>query len=118
MSATRSFSIALVFPLIIGACASTAPDHPSAWGSDEVSLTVNASTTTVQLLASCGCYGSYGEISQPVPLFFFNDTATTEIYTRSLVGSVKYQNWCKAFAPSMRAASICSRSSDCSEVMK
>jgi hypothetical protein len=90
MSATRSFSIALVFPLIIGACASTAPDHPSAWGSDEVSLTVNASTTTVQLLASGGCYGSYGEISQPVPLKDFTLAGTYVQLTGVAPGSVEY----------------------------
>ena len=37
---------------------------------------------------------------------------------RARCGSVRNQNFCSALAPSMPAASIWSRSSDCSEVMK
>jgi hypothetical protein len=90
MSATRSFSIVLVFPLIAGACASTAPDHPAAWGSNEASLTVNQSSTTVQILASGGCYGSYGEISQAIPPRSFVLAGTYVQLTGVAPGSVQY----------------------------
>jgi hypothetical protein len=90
MSAIRSLSIAFAFPLLIGACASTVPDHPSAWGSDEASLTVSQSTTTVQILASGGCYGSYGEISQAIPPRDFTLTGTYVQLTGVAPGSVQY----------------------------
>ena len=32
---------------------------------------------------------NYSAVSYVFIIFFFNDTATTEIYTRSLVGSVR-----------------------------
>ena len=32
---------------------------------------------------------TYRRVRELIRLFFFNDTATTEIYTRSLVGSVR-----------------------------
>ncbi|HEV8198201.1 MAG TPA: hypothetical protein VGP87_16275 [Gemmatimonadales bacterium] len=90
MSATRSLSIVLVFPALIGACASTAPDHPSVWGSDQASLTVNESTTTVRILASGGCYGSYGEITQAIPPRDFTLTGTYVQLTGVAPGSVQY----------------------------
>ena len=34
-------------------------------------------------------FSNWCVISEIVVVFFFNDTATTEIYTRSLVGSVR-----------------------------
>ena len=48
------------------ACSSTAPDVPGPWGSDQVALAFTNGVTTLQILAS-GCYGSYGELDQPVP---------------------------------------------------
>ncbi|MGZ8810777.1 MAG: hypothetical protein ACXW29_06530, partial [Thermoanaerobaculia bacterium] len=37
------------------------------WGSNEASLIVNDSTATLQIVAGPGCFGSYGEIGQPMP---------------------------------------------------
>ena len=50
-----------MFSLSIVACSPTAPDQP-AWGSDQASLTITQNKTTLQIVASGGCYGSFGEI--------------------------------------------------------
>ena len=57
------------------ACATTLPDgSTAAWGSNQASLTIAESTATIQVLASGGCYGSFGEIDQPIPLGTFTLT--------------------------------------------
>ena len=62
----RQAIIALVV-LGTAACGSTSPDQPDAWGSDRASLTIAGGTATLRILASGGCYGSYGEIDHPIP---------------------------------------------------
>jgi hypothetical protein len=52
----------LVLSLASVACSPTAPDQQATWGSDQASLTIHQNTATFQILASGGCYGSYGEI--------------------------------------------------------
>jgi hypothetical protein len=59
------------------ACTSTSADQPRVWGSDQASLTIADSAATVHILASGGCYGSYGEIQQiPVGVFAIPGTYT------------------------------------------
>jgi hypothetical protein len=53
----------LVISLSIVACSPTAPDDP-AWGSDQASLTITQNQMTLQIVASGGCYGSFGEIER------------------------------------------------------
>ena len=62
--------------LAAAACSSTGPDQPAVWSSDEVSLTVAESRTTLQFLASGGCYGSTGAIEQPIPSGSFTLSGT------------------------------------------
>jgi hypothetical protein len=50
--------------LTFSAC--TGPEDATIWGSEQASLTVLESGATLQILAPGGCYGSYGEITQPV----------------------------------------------------
>jgi hypothetical protein len=52
--------------LALSACRSTGPEDSTIWGSDQASLTVTESGATLQILGSPDCYGSYGEISQPI----------------------------------------------------
>jgi len=52
--------------LLAAACSSTGPDQSGVWGSDQASLRISATGATLNILASGGCYGSYGEISQPI----------------------------------------------------
>ena len=49
------------------------------WGSNTASLTINGSGATLQILASGGCYGTYGEIDQSIPTARF---ALAGIYTQ------------------------------------
>ena len=41
--------------------------RPGVWGSEKASLTITASGATLEILASGGCFGSYGETAQPIP---------------------------------------------------
>jgi hypothetical protein len=56
--------------LLNGACASTSPDavvpDQTAWGSDQAALTIDQNQTTLRIMASGGCYGSYGEVAHGV----------------------------------------------------
>jgi hypothetical protein len=60
----------LLGTLVCVACSSTEPARPTTWGSDQASLVLDGSKTTVKVLASGGCYGSWGEIGQPVSASF------------------------------------------------
>lgn len=75
--------------LAIGACASTGPDRLG-WGSSQVSLTVAESSATLQLLAAGGCYGSYGEIPEPIPPGSFSLPGTYTQLTGVYPGRVQY----------------------------
>jgi len=88
--AIRLVMAALAVTLSNAACASVGPDQGSAWGSSQVSLTIAAGRTTLQLLASGGCYGSYGEIDQPIPSGTFSLTGTYTQLTGVYPGSVQY----------------------------
>ena len=80
----------LVLTLAMAACVSTAPDQPSVWSSNEASLSVAQNHTTVQILASGGCYGSYGTIEQPIPSGSFSLSGTYTQLTGVYPGSVQY----------------------------
>lgn len=82
-------SAILLLTLSLGACASTGPDQ-LVWGSDQVSLTIAESSATVKILASGGCYGSFGEIAQPIPPGSFSLTGTYTQLTGVYPGSVQY----------------------------
>jgi hypothetical protein len=55
----------LALALSLSACSSTAPDEPGSWGSDQVAITIKNGVTTLEILAG-SCYGSYGELDQPI----------------------------------------------------
>jgi hypothetical protein len=46
------------------------------WASDQVSLTVTDSGANLQLLASGGCFGSYGQIPEAISEGQFSTTGT------------------------------------------
>lgn len=86
----RSLTASFVLALTIAACDSTGPDQLSVWGSNEAGLTVADSRATLQILASGGCYGSYGEIDQPIPSGTFTLSGTYTQLTGVYPGSVQY----------------------------
>ncbi len=79
----RRWFAAAVGLLGFGGCASTGPSQPASWGSPEASLTVEPGRATVRILASGGCYGSYGVVGQPLPAGNFSLAGT---YTQ-LIGA-------------------------------
>jgi hypothetical protein len=78
-----------ILTLSIGACGSTRPNQ-LAWSSNEVSLTIAESSATLQILASGGCYGSYGEIDRAIPPGSFTLTGTYTQLTGVYPGSIQY----------------------------
>ena len=62
-----------------------------AWGSAEASLTVDDSSATLQVLASGGCYGSYGNIGVPIPTGSFSLAGTYTQLTGVYPGKVQYE---------------------------
>ena len=67
---------------------------PGTWGSEKASLSVTTTGATLEILASGGCFGSYGEIPQPIPngLFSIAGTYTQLIgaYPGKLVYAAQY----------------------------
>ena len=91
----------LVCTLMSSACAPTTPESPTSWGSDQASLSIADNKATVQILASDGCYGAYGDLDQvPDGTFALSGTYTqlmgaypgsiqyTAEYTGTIVGNV------------------------------
>jgi hypothetical protein len=57
--------------------------QPGVWGSDQASLTVSDSGSTLEIVTSTGCVGSYGEIDQSIPAGQFSRPG---VYTQ-LIGA-------------------------------
>jgi hypothetical protein len=92
MQALTCLSLIVSLNVALGsaACASTSPDQPGVWSSDQASLTVAGSTATLQILAPGGCYGSYGEIGQPIPIGTFALPGTFTQLIGAYPGKVQY----------------------------
>jgi hypothetical protein len=90
MQIVRSITTSFGCALILVGCASTGPDQPGTWGSNQVSLTISESKATLQILASGGCYGSYGEIDQPIPSGAFELSGSFTQLTGVYPGRVQY----------------------------
>lgn len=86
--------LVLMVPLAIAAgsasCTSTAPEHAGVWGSAQASLTIAGDTAIVRILASGGCYGSYGEIDQRIPVGIFALPGTYTQLMGAYPGKIQY----------------------------
>jgi hypothetical protein len=71
------------------ACAPTTPDSPTRWGSDQASLSIADNKATVQVLASGGCYGAYGDLDR-VPDGTFAISGTYTQLMGAYPGSIQY----------------------------
>jgi hypothetical protein len=60
----RFLLLASMLTVGAGACTATAPEQAAMWGSGEANLTIADTSATLRILASGGCYGSYGEFDQ------------------------------------------------------
>lgn len=72
------------------ACSSNSPDQPGVWGSDQASLTTEGSTGMLRILASGGCYGSYGTFAQRLPGGAFNIPGTYSQLIGAYPGRIDY----------------------------
>ncbi len=68
--------------------------QPGIWGSDKVSLAVTKDAATLQILSATlpagGCFGSYGEITQPIPNGSFSISGTYTQLTGVYPGKIQY----------------------------
>ena len=89
--ATRLLSAALM-GLVAGlaACTSTSPDQPGVWGSNQANLTIEGSNATLRILASGGCYGSYGTFEQRLPSGAFAIPGTYTQLIGAYPGKIDY----------------------------
>ena len=60
------------------------------WVSDQASLTITDRGTTIQVLASGGCVGSYGQVLQPIPTGRFSLPGTYTQLMGAYPGRVEY----------------------------
>ena len=70
--------------------ASTSTAQRGTWGSNQASLTVGDSSATLQILASGGCFGSYGEISRSIPKGAFSLPGVYTQLIGAYPGKVQY----------------------------
>ena len=60
------------------------------WGSNDASLAVSDSGATLEILASGGCYGSYGSIDAPIPTGSFTVAGTYTQLIGAFPGKLQY----------------------------
>jgi hypothetical protein len=68
--------------------------QPGVWGSDKASLVITKDSATLEILSSTlstgGCFGSYGEITQPIPNGPFLIAGTYTQLTGVYPGKIQY----------------------------
>jgi hypothetical protein len=91
-----SFLFLITLAAIVAGCGGRLPTSPQnslrsgVWGSNEASLIIKDSTATLQILAAPGCFGSYGEIDQPIPTARFTLRGTYTQLMGVSPGKVQY----------------------------
>src|SRR5438876_7794959 len=72
--------------------------QPGVWGSDNASLTITKNGAMLDLLSSTfpngGCFGAYGEMSQPIPNGSFSIAGTYTQLTGVYPGKIEYAARC------------------------
>ena len=64
--------------------------QPGMWGSEKASLTITKDGATLEILASGGCYGSYGEMTRAIPNGPFSIAGTFTQLMGAYPGKVVY----------------------------
>jgi hypothetical protein len=82
-------AVSLVLALAIAACDSTGPDEGTVWGSNAAGLTISQSRATL-LIDAGGCYGSFGQINQPIPSGAFALSGTFTQLMGAYPGKVQF----------------------------
>ena len=63
---------------------------PGTWGSERASLKITTTGATLEILASGGCFGSYGEMTRPIPQGLFSIVGTYTQLTGVYPGRIQY----------------------------
>ena len=88
--------IVLLFAAATFACAGEVTSvagttaRSGAWGSDQASLAVADSGATLRILASGGCYGSYGQVNGPIPAGSFSLSGVFTQLIGAYPGKIQY----------------------------
>jgi hypothetical protein len=83
-------ALALAVVLGAGACTASGPDESGRWGSGQASLTLADSGGSLHILASGGCYGSYGDFDQSLPEGAFTVPGTYTQLIGAYPGMIQY----------------------------
>jgi hypothetical protein len=92
LRASTGLVLALAAVLASGAaaCLATAPEQAGMWGSGQANLTIVDTSATLHILASGGCYGSYGEFDHLPPSGAFSIPGTYTQLIGAYPGKVQY----------------------------
>ena len=85
----RAFVTTMALTAAVG-CSASSPDQAAEWGSNQATLTVVDTSSTLRILASGGCYGSYGEFAQRMPSGAFTIPGTYTQLGGAYPGMVQY----------------------------
>jgi len=85
----RTLVTALAFTAALG-CSATSPDQAGVWGSNEATLTMADTGATLRILASGGCYGSYGEFGRRLPAGTFAISGSYTQLIGAYPGTIQY----------------------------
>jgi hypothetical protein len=90
----RAIVLSVGWPCIVllssASCFPTSPSAAGVWGSQQASLSVTGDGAVLQILASGGCYGSYGDVPVPIPSGHFQLSGTYTQLTGVYPGRVSY----------------------------
>jgi hypothetical protein len=72
--------------------------QPGVWGSEQASLAITKDSATLEILSSTlpagGCFGAYGEMTQPIPNGPFSIAGTYTQLTGYYPGKIQYAAQC------------------------
>jgi hypothetical protein len=80
--------------------------QPGVWGSEKASLTITKDSATLEILSltlpTGGCFGAYGEITQPIPNGPFSIAGTYTQLMGVYPGKIQYAAQCSGFVEANR----------------
>lgn len=82
-------SLRLLF-IVATACTATSPNQSGQWSSNDADLTIADSSATLRILASGGCFGSYGQFDAPLPNGRFSIPGTYTQLIGAYPGTLHY----------------------------
>src|ERR1700693_5619419 len=68
--------------------------QPGVWGSEKANLTITKDNATLEILSFGGCFGSYSEMTQPIPKGPFSIAGTYTQLIGAYPGKIQYAAIC------------------------